>query len=404
MHLRRSFLTLPPLLQQALPELSFRMLSSSPLSPIPQTPAYLLTDCLYLLLESVYDRAWRTGGRCVCGMPGRMRLWHTPLLFPTFLGPPLMGVILLCTRRLMCGSVSPVVFLIRAVNVKSSRAKRRPCEMPESACSSPSGPPSAGAVAPLMVSEARASCSSPGGVPRATVVAEILHLQRALEEMNEKISATAAGNAKLEAESSTLAEYLDALMNRAVNMGGMITSKREAKVLRSNLDLAARRRNMELISMAADETSAAARRQLSSSPAPAGVGDAASPYAQHSARGVGEPLSLDRNAPFLVSAPHAVSAPLSLVPSTTRLGTLHVQAPPPPPRMPPPPPLIPAAPHTPPPHMPLAHTPPPPQMSQPTQPVPPRPPQAPRPLPQPPPPPRTPPLPVPPPAAFGREP
>lgn len=99
-----------------------------PSPPNSRLPAYCLYLSIYrLLLESVYDRAWRMGGRCVCGMPGRMRLRRTTLFFPTFLGPPLMGVILLCTCRLMCGSVSPVVFN-KSCECEEFARKRRPCD------------------------------------------------------------------------------------------------------------------------------------------------------------------------------------------------------------------------------------------------------------------------------------
>jgi hypothetical protein len=221
-----------------------------------------------------------------------------------------------------------------------------------------------------MEPETRASGSSPGGPSRSAVMSEILHLQRALEEMNTKISTTAAGNAKLEAENSTLAEYLDALMSRAVSMGNKITSKREAKVLRSNLDLAARRRNMELTGMAAEETSAATSRRLPSSPslAPnrggavnaANGGDAAAPYARHPAIVAGEPPSLHVNVLTAGAAPQAISTPLTLAASAVAQPRPHsMQAPPPPPRMPPPPPplLTPGSPRTPQPQRPPAHTP-----------------------------------------------
>ena len=52
----------------------------------------------------------------------------------------------------------------------------------------------------------------PSEAQRAAVIASILQLQRALEEMNSKTAATAAGNEQLVAENETLTEYIDHLM------------------------------------------------------------------------------------------------------------------------------------------------------------------------------------------------
>ena len=62
---------------------------------------------------------------------------------------------------------------------------------------------------------------------REATITEILHLQRALEEMNSKISEVSTANAAIATENETLAEYIDQLMKRAVSLGGLITSKKQ---------------------------------------------------------------------------------------------------------------------------------------------------------------------------------
>ena len=61
---------------------------------------------------------------------------------------------------------------------------------------------------------------------------EVISLQRALEEINAKISGTRTQNSKLTRENEDLSAYIDSLMERVRDMGGLITADRGSIGLR----------------------------------------------------------------------------------------------------------------------------------------------------------------------------